>query len=399
MALHVRYMTYMRPRFTGCLYLEHCPHHARSTFKCRGTGNAGSHPALIGVTGMDEHHYQHGHDHKSREQNEVGITTVRFDLDGFHRIANIEINGVKHTVVPHDASQEIPQGVLTGNPAISAPIHDSFSAQTLGKKLLFAQTRNGIITIAMLLVFEVLAEALWFQRDPNLLEKFGWWIFYLDVSVVSLVVMIGYLRSYRYASTNHMISMMIGMTVGMQVGMMTGGVIGATDGYFMGALVGVGLGTLLGVGTAWCCGPMAITQALMSAVMGGTMGSMIVAMMPPEKLLIFMPVFTLLNIAILIWFSFLFFKDCVIGERCMLGRVVPFWMTLLVSLLTVSGLGGLMLLNPGHAKHFKSPEEDRASIDRNPFRAKELQKTQEKMPDSKEMSCGAEMSGGSNKSN
>jgi hypothetical protein len=122
-------------------------------------------------------------------------------------------------------------------------------------------------------------------------------------------------------------------------------------------------------------------------------------MMPPEKLLIFMPVFTLLNIAILIWFSFLFFKDCVIGERCMLGRVVPFWMTLLVSLLTVSGLGGLMLLNPGHAKHFKSPEEDRASIDRNPFRAKELQKTQEKMPDSKEMSCGAEMSGGSNKSN
>ncbi len=206
-----------------------------------------------------------------------------------------------------------------------------------------------------MILLEALIEFSFFQDNPDLLDQFGWWIFYLDVTVVSLVIMIGYLRSYRYAKTNHMISMMIGMTVGMQVGMMIGGVIGATDGYFTGVIVGVGLGTLLGVGTAWCCGPMAITQALMSAVMGGTMGSMIVAMMPPEKLFIFMPIFTLLNIAILIWFSFLFFRDCVVGEQCAIGKAVPLWMTSLISCIAVGGLGGLMVVNPGHSKVMPQP--------------------------------------------
>lgn len=349
---------------------------------------------------MDEHqHHNHEQNHKSHPHIPQTKITVRFDLDGEHRVTNIEVNGVKQALSPCSGAVALEEAARLDVEAAEDLSNDSQKAQVVGRQLLLAQTRNGLITIAMLVLVEVLLEVLLFQEDPNLLEQFGWWIFYLDVSVVSLVVMIGYLRSYRYASANHMISMMIGMTVGMQVGMMTGGVIGATDGYFMGAIVGVGLGTLLGVGTAWCCGPMAITQALMSAVMGGTMGSMIVAMMPPEKLLVFMPVFTLLNIAILLWFSFLFFKDCVIGERCVLGRVVPFWVTFLISSLTVGGLGGLMVVNPGHAKHFKSPDNDVTDASANPFGSKEIQKTGRPTPASGGMSCGASMTCGANKTN
>lgn len=339
---------------------------------------------------MSDHAHSpaHGQDHPHRPG-----TTVHLELDAENNIVILEVNGLKHDVSPRteNPGHEACHIEVTTS---SRDSPDSASAHQQGKRLLMAQTRNGIATIAILIGLEILIEFLWFRNDPTLLEEFGWWIFYLDVTVVSLVIMIGYLRSYRYASTNHMISMMIGMTVGMQVGMMTGGVIGATDGYFMGALVGVGLGTALGVGTAWCCGPMAITQALMSAVMGGTMGSMIVAMMPPEKLLVFMPIFTFLNIAILVWFSFLFFKDCVVGERCRVSNIVPFWKTFLISALAVGGLGGLMVITPGHSEHFKSSDDDKPEASSNPFETREIDKATKPASAPGEMKCGAGMACG-----
>jgi len=169
---------------------------------------------------------------------------------------------------------------------------------------------------------------------------------------------------------------------------MTGGVIGATDGYFIGAMVGVGLGTLLGLGTSWCCGPMAITQSLMSAVMGGTMGAMIVSMMPPDKLNFFMPLFTVLNLAILVWFTRLFFKDCVIGEHCDLLRPMNLGTMLGTSVTAVAILSGLMLLNP------RTPSViQREALDKiNPFKADDLPNSKPKnSKNSGEMNCGTSM--------
>lgn len=338
---------------------------------------------------MTEQQHTHSHTNHSPAKDFNPKIAVRFEMDAQNRITHLEVNGIRHSASP--IAGDLGGTLSEAHHMMASEERDSTRFDRAGKLLLMTQTRNGIYTIGLLVMVEALIEALWFQKDPELLEGYVWWIFYLDISVVSLVVMIGYLRSYRYASTNHMISMMIGMTVGMQVGMMSGGVIGATDGYFMGALVGVGLGTLLGVGTAWCCGPMAITQALMSAVMGGTMGSMIVAMMPPENLIVFMPLFTLLNIAILLWFSFLFFKDCVIGERCAQGRVIPFRMTFLISLLAVTGLGSLMIINPEHSDHFRNPENKGANSAGNPFKIGETQNSIKKATAQGEMKCGAGM--------
>lgn len=313
---------------------------------------------------------------------------IQLTLDADAKVMELLVNGTPH--------QPVRETLVNGSAEGCYELHGTAKEESLGpkdaaaegRKTLLAQTRNGILTIFLLILIEAVIEGVLFWRDSAFLSQFLEWILYLDITVVSLVVAIGYLRSYRYANTNHMISMMIGMTVGMQAGMMTGGVIGATDGYFMGAIVGVGLGTLLGVGTAWCCGPMAITQALMSGVMGGTMGSMIVAMMPPEKLGIFMPIFTLLNITILVWFSFLFFKDCVVGERCHLDRQMPFWRTFLLSTLAVSGLGGLMVLNPEHSEHFR--HRDAGGTLRNPFKS-DFFGSSEKIHPATEMRCGASM--------
>lgn len=320
---------------------------------------------------------------------------IQLEMVGENEVKGLLINGIRYRLEPDLPLSSSTDDCHQKAAAVSASslVPDPVDADRQGRRTLFVQTRNGILTLTLLIMMEVAIEWFWYRKDTALLDQFLWWIFYLDLTVVSLVVTIGYLRSYRYAQTNHMISMMIGMTVGMQVGMMTGGVIGATDGYFMGAIVGVGLGTFLGVGTAWCCGPMAITQALMSGVMGGTMGSMIVAMMPADRLLIFMPIFTLLNIAILVWFSFLFFRDCVVGERCHFDRPMPWWRTFLLSMLAVGGLGGLMVLNPEHSEHFMSG--DTGADAGNPFKSEAIEGSQ-RSPEKTEMRSGSGMSCGAN---
>jgi hypothetical protein len=258
------------------------------------------------------------------------------------------------------------------------------------RKLLIRQLIFGVSTLLVLCLFQAGLATLIIKDHRDLIWIFAPWALYLDLTVVSLVVTIGYLRMYRYAQTNHMTGMMIGMTVGMQVGMMTGGVIGATDGYFVGAMVGVGLGTLLGLTTSWCCGPMAITQSLMSAVMGGTMGAMIISMMPPDKLNFFMPFFTVLNLAILVWFTRLFFKDCVIGEHCDLLRPMNLGTMLGTSVTAVAILSGLMLLNPRAPSVIQREVLDHL----NPFKTEDLPNSKPKnSQNSGEMSCGASMKG------
>jgi hypothetical protein len=258
------------------------------------------------------------------------------------------------------------------------------SHSSRSKALLRRQVTLGLATFTFLILFEALFAFLTQNDHQAVLREHASWLLYLDLTVVSLVATIGYLRMYRYAQTNHMTSMMIGMTIGMQVGMMTGGIIGANDGYFVGAMVGVILGTVLGVSTSWCCGPMAITQSLMSAVMGGTMGAMIVTMMPSEKLEIFMPLFTALNFAILVWFTRLFFRECVIGEQCRLLKPMSFGSMLATSLATVIGLYGLMALKPNPTAQLDTSNS--------PFHIDEVTPTRQSQPDApKEMTCGGSM--------
>lgn len=118
------------------------------------------------------------------------------------------------------------------------------------------------------------------------------------------------------------------------------------------------------------------------------MGAMIVSMMPPDQLSLFMPLFTVLNLAILTWFTRLFFKDCVIGEHCDLLRPMNLGTMLGTSVTAVTILSGLMLLNP------KTPSLVQKEIlgKLNPFQADEVLTTSDKnSKSSAEMSCGGTM--------
>jgi hypothetical protein len=266
------------------------------------------------------------------------------------------------------------------------------SAERTDQRVLFHLIRNSAITLLALWSLQFAAYRTVIVDRGTFLDRYGWWILYLDLSVVALVATLSYLRCYVYAQASHMVGMLIGMTIGMQVGTMIGGVLGATNGFFVGSIVGMSLGSLYGVVTAWRCGPMAVMHGLMAGVMGGTMGAMVVVMMIPDHVLIFMPAFTTVNLAILMWFTFLFYRECVTGGRCALVRPISLAGQLTVTLLTVGLLSALMIYGPKGPMIWKGQKRTviGGTPTPNPFDAHDGPTTTPRQPMG-EMACGASM--------
>jgi len=334
---------------------------------------------------------------------------LRIQLDEQHRILSVSWNEAEGTqsqaIKPSmlAAMDPLPApGVRVSNTASQPPIAslsesanpDPESLARTGKSYLLRVLRNAVLTLASILGLQWLVHLGLVARDPTFMDRYGWWILYLDISVVALVATVGYLRSYRYAKASHMVGMMIGMTIGMQVGAMIGGVLGATNGFFIGSMVGMTLGSLYGVVSAWCCGPMAVMHGLMSGVMGGTMGAMVVMMMLPDHVLIFMPLFTTANLLILIWFARLFYQECVIAERCPMDKPMSLPRMLGVATLTVGFLTALMVAGPKGPMVWTGQKRSLIGDDPtgNPFSLQEGGTARDKTSDV-EMSCGGMMGG------
>lgn len=334
---------------------------------------------------------------------------LRVQLDAQHRVLSVSWNEADGTPVSvstsasQSASESQPAPIAHAahgvNPAhntpaaTDAPGTDLESAARTGKSYLLSLLRNTMLTLGGILALQWLAYRVLLDRDPTFLDRYGWWILYLDISVVALVATLGYLRSYLYANANHMVGMMIGMTIGMQVGAMIGGVLGATNGFFVGSMVGMTLGSLYGVVTAWRCGPMAVMHGLMSGVMGGTMGAMVVMMMLPDHVLVFMPLFTTANLLILVWFSRLFYQECVIGARCRMDRPMSLLNMLGVTTLTVGFLTALMVAGPKGPMVWTGQKRPLIGDEPtgNPFSLQDDAPTRNKAAG--EMSCGGMMGG------
>lgn len=183
-----------------------------------------------------------------------------------------------------------------------------------------------------------------FNKNPGFLGTYGWWIFYLIISVTSIVFATWYYTAYR-AKVTCMTGMMIGMTFGMQTGMMIGAIIGATNGFFWGAMVGVVLGTTIGILTGKCCGVMGVMEGAMAGVMGGTMGPMITVMMFSDNVLWFMPLYMLINIFIIAGLSYMLYEEVVEGKKV---KIKPLDGTTLiaVSIIITTLLTILMVYGP-----------------------------------------------------
>ena len=174
----------------------------------------------------------------------------------------------------------------------------------------YKMIRYSIFTFIILFAFEALIFFAMFKQNPNFLPKYGWWIFYLDLAIISVGAAMWHLKSYRGQVTS-MVGMMIGMTFGMQTGLMIGAIIGATNGIYVGGMTGMICGVLVGLYNGKCCGIMGALEGMMAGMMNGIMGGMIGVMFFADHILWFMPFFIIINLAIMWGLSYMLYEEFV----------------------------------------------------------------------------------------
>lgn len=208
----------------------------------------------------------------------------------------------------------------------------------------YRMLKYSLSTLLVLLSLHALAAISIFKTTPNFLQHYGWWLFYLDLAIVSIGTATWHVRAYRTKVTM-MVGMMIGMTFGMQTGMMIGTIIGATNGLFIGSLTGMLLAVIIGVLNGKCCGTMGILEGSMAGVMGGIMGGMTGMMLSVDHILWFMPFFFLINLAITWGLSIMLYEEAV-EEKNVTTQPIPFltfasWCVIATALLTALIVYGL----------------------------------------------------------
>jgi hypothetical protein len=215
-------------------------------------------------------------------------------------------------------------------------------SRSIGLRVLKKVLRQSAVSVVVVALLQYLLYRYQFN-DPDFINRYGIWLIYLDVSIIPIVTAIVYLRSFFYGQMPHEMGMMIGMALAMQIGIMVGAILGATNGFFIGALTGMLLGVAFGMYCAWCCGPVAVLHGLMSGIMGGTMGSMIIVMMMMDHVFIFMPVFTVLNIGILAWFIYTYFKACCCMANLQIRKLVNLYVFVGINILSIGLISALMI--------------------------------------------------------
>lgn len=186
-----------------------------------------------------------------------------------------------------------------------------------------------------------------FRSIEGFASNYGWWIFYMIISIVSIVIATWHYTAYE-AKITCMTGMMIGMTFGMQTGMMVGAIIGATNGFFWGALIGMLLGTLIGILTGTCCGVMGIMEGAMAGLMGGTMGPMVTVMMFSDNVLWFMPFYMIINVGIIIGLSYMLYEEVVEGKE-VIKKPIDGVTLISISIVITAFLVGFMVYGPSSA--------------------------------------------------
>ncbi len=171
----------------------------------------------------------------------------------------------------------------------------------------------SVLSFIVLLFSEAVLVLAFYKNTGVVLRNWQWFV-YLDISVVSIAAAIWHLKAYKGAITS-MTGMMLGMTLGMQTGFMIGAVIGATNGMFIGSTVGMMAGVVLGVIGGKDTGIMGALQGMMSGVMGGTMGAMLTVMLLSDNVLLFMPLFMLINVIIMWGMSYMVYEEVVEDKK------------------------------------------------------------------------------------
>ena len=174
----------------------------------------------------------------------------------------------------------------------------------------YLMIKYSLFTFIILVLVELVSYFVIFRNQSNFMSRYGWWIFYLDLAIISVGAAMWHLKSYRGQVTS-MVGMMVGMTFGMQTGLMVGAIIGATNGIFVGGIAGLFAGVLAGAYNGKCCGIMGVLEGMMAGMMNGVMGSMIGVMFFSDHILWFMPFFIFVNLIIMWGLSYMLYEEFV----------------------------------------------------------------------------------------
>lgn len=220
-------------------------------------------------------------------------------------------------------------------------------------ELEYKMIRYSLSTLVILIGLQALAYFFLFSQKQNLLDRYGWWMFYADLAVVSVGAAMWHLKSYRGQVTS-MVGMMLGMTFGMQTGLMIGTIIGATNGIFVGGMTGMLAGVFVGFYNGKCCGIMGALEGMMAGMMNGVMGSMIGVMFFADRILWFMPFYILINMAIMWGLSYMLYGEFVENNEKIKKDPVKFASFFAYCLLAVLVLAIIMIYAPksGLARSF-----------------------------------------------
>jgi hypothetical protein len=197
---------------------------------------------------------------------------------------------------------------------------------------------------ASIILLQIIFYFLFFNNIENFISSYGWWLFYLDITIASIAGALWYYNSYK-GFVSCMACMMVAMTLAMQTGMMLGSVFGAVNGFFIGSMIGMLLGTSVGVisGRSY---PMGIVQGAMAGVMGGTMGAMISLMMFVDNILIFMPFYMIINIGILYGFAYMYHEEVIKDNKDLIRKNIGLGKTISLTLFATIILTGILVYAP-----------------------------------------------------
>ncbi len=170
--------------------------------------------------------------------------------------------------------------------------------------------KYSVLTLFYLIILELIVYYTFFRTKTGFFANYAWWIFYVDIAIISIGAAMWHIKSY-VAKFTSMVGMMIGMTFGMQTGMMIGTIIGATNGFLYGSLLGMILAVAVGFYNGRISGIMGIMEGMMAGLMGGLMGAMIGIMMRVENIYLFMPFFMIINLIIMWGLSYMLFEEVI----------------------------------------------------------------------------------------
>ncbi len=173
----------------------------------------------------------------------------------------------------------------------------------------YTMLKYSLITLILLFAIESVAQFA-IIKDAIFLQRYGWWVGYSNLIIVSIGAAMWHLNAYR-ANITSMTGMMVGMTFGMQTGMIVGTIIASTNGLFVGGMTGMIAATLVGIYNGKCCGVMGVLEGMMAGIMGGLMGAMVGTMFFADRILLLMPVFMLLNLIVMWGLSYMLYEEVV----------------------------------------------------------------------------------------